>query len=221
MKNGDVIYAKTGTQVVGKGRIISEYAYDPTILRGTPGGESWAHYVIVQWEKEFEPFHFRFDAQQYTILELTGSRLKAVLKAEQVARKRTTGITLRVMELPEDALPDDLVAMEGRTRRVMVRHRQRERRLRQAKIRQAMGSGTGRLRCEVSGCGFDFFETYGDLGREFAFVHHLRGLATRGRPSQTRLDDLAIVCGNCHAMIHLGGQCRPLAGLIRHQRGRR
>jgi len=217
MKKGDIIYAKTGTQVVGKGRITSEYAYDPAILRGTTGGESWAHYVKVRWETDFVPFDFRFDAQQCTILELTGSRLASVQKAERASHRRAAGSGGRTVSLPADALPDDLVALEGRTRAVMVLHRQRERRLRQAKIRQAMGSGAGRLRCEVPGCGFDFLETYGDLGREFAFVHHLKGLAARGMPSQTRLADLAIVCGNCHAMIHLGGQCRPLAGLIPRQ----
>jgi len=221
MKKGDIIYAKTGTQVVGKGRIISEYAYDPTILRGTTGGERWAHHVRVRWETNFVPFHFRFDAQQFTILELTGPRLASVHKAERAARRHAAGSAARVVTLPEDALPDDLAALEGQPRKVMVLHRQRERRLRQAKIRQAMGSGTGRLRCEVPGCGFDFLETYGDLGKGFAFVHHRKRLASRGKPSQTTLDDLAIVCGNCHAMIHLNGQCRPLTGLIPRQERRR
>ena len=214
VKKGDVIYAKTGTRVVGKGRITSEYAYDPAILRGTPGGERWAHYVRVRWETDFVPFDFRFDAPQFTIFELAGERLARVQKAERAAHKGAAVSATRAVSLPVDALPDDLAALEGQTRKVMVRHRQRERRLRQAKIRQAMGSGNGRLRCEVPGCGFDFFETYGELGKEFAFVHHLKGLAARGRPSKTSLDDLAIVCGNCHAMIHLGGQCRPLDGLI-------
>lgn len=219
MKEGDIIYAKTGTKVVGKGRIISEYAYEPTILRGTPGGENWAHYVGVRWEMDFEEFNFNFDAPQHTILELTGPRLASVQKAERAAHGHSVGAAARAVTLPEDALPDELAALEGQTRKVMVLHRQRERRLRQAKIQHAMGSGAGRLRCEVPGCRFDFFETYGDLGREFAFVHHLTGLAARGKPSQTRLEDLAIVCGNCHAMIHLGGQCRPLAGLIPRQEG--
>ena len=214
MKKGDVIYAKTGKMVVGKGRIISGYAYDPAILRGTPGGELWAHYVTVDWEPGFVPFHCDFDAVQHTILELTGSRLADLRKAERAAGRHTAGLAVRAVKLPEEALPDDLAALEGQPRRVMVLHRRREHRLRRARIRLAMGLGGGQLRCEVPGCGFDFFETYGELGRHFAFVHHVKGLAVRGKPSQTKLKDLAIVCGNCHAMIHLGGQCRPLGGLI-------
>ncbi|MGY4467320.1 putative HNH restriction endonuclease [Bradyrhizobium sp. LB9.1b] len=64
-------------------------------------------------------------------------------------------------------------------------------------------------------CGFDFKEKYGELGKEFAHVHHLKPLSEA--PSNGRdvlLKDLAIVCANCHAMIHRGGQCRPLADII-------
>jgi hypothetical protein len=217
MKKGDIIYAKTGTQVVGKGRIISEYAYDPTVLRGKTLGERWAHYVRVRWENNFVPFHCAFDAVQCAILELTGQRLANLQKAESAGRTHSRVSSSRTVKLPEDALPPELVALEGQTQKVMILHRRREGRLRRAKIQQAVGAGAGRLRCEVPGCAFDFFETYGDLGNEFAFVHHLKGLAARGKPSQTRLDDLAIVCGNCHPMIHKGGGCRPLEGLIPRQ----
>jgi predicted HNH restriction endonuclease len=46
-------------------------------------------------------------------------------------------------------------------------------------------------------------------------VHHrvaLNKSAKSGR--ETKLSDLAIVCANCHVMIHKGGECRELAGLI-------
>ena len=66
----------------------------------------------------------------------------------------------------------------------------------------------------VSKCGFDFEAVYGELGRDYAQVHHLKPLADRTKPSQTKLDDLAVVCANCHAMIHRGGKCRPLDKLI-------
>ena len=84
--------------------------------------------------------------------------------------------------------------------------------LRDEKVRRSMDAN-GRLVCEVPGCEFDFFETYGAIGRGFAHVHHRRPLAERKR-TRTTLADLAIVCANCHAMIHKGGQCRPLQGLI-------
>jgi 5-methylcytosine-specific restriction enzyme A len=104
---------------------------------------------------------------------------------------------------------------EGKERRDFVFHRQREARARREKIRECLAKNGGRLVCEVPNCGFDFVERYGPLGEGYAQVHHLLPLSSsppEGR--KTGLKDLAIVCANCHVMIHIGGKCRPLAGLV-------
>lgn len=108
-----------------------------------------------------------------------------------------------------------LSASEGeRTRRLTI-HRSRERSLRDAKIRQAIAkSPRGRLRCEVPRCGFDFEAVYGSRGRGAAEVHHLTPLASIDGVVETTLDDLVVVCANCHRMIHLGGECKVLDELI-------
>lgn len=109
----------------------------------------------------------------------------------------------------------ELAAVEGEERRRFVSHRARERALREAKLNQARrASEDGRLRCEVPGCGFDFEAAYGRVGAGFAHVHHLRPLAEATAPTVTRLEDLAVVCANCHAVVHRGGACRPLETLI-------
>ncbi len=110
----------------------------------------------------------------------------------------------------------ELVALEGKPTLAMRLHRSREERLRKAKIREAMETGNGRLCCEVPGCAFDFLEVYGEVGHGFAHVHHLKGLADGTHPVRTKLSDLAVVCANCHAMIHRGGECRPLDGLLKN-----
>lgn len=104
---------------------------------------------------------------------------------------------------------------EGKSRKAFIRHRHREQKLRKAKIAQFRRCNKGRLFCEVKGCGFDFESVYGKLGRDYAQVHHLKPLANRSKPCWTKLDELAVVCANCHAMIHRGGKCRPLNGLIK------
>lgn len=121
---------------------------------------------------------------------------------------------------PEDVDPE-LSGFEGEQRSLFVKHRRREAKLRAAKIRQALRDGNGRLRCEVPGCAFDFFRAYGELGRRYALVHHTRPLASlKSKGAATSLGDLAIVCANCHAMIHRGGQCRPLAAVKPRGRSR-
>jgi len=113
--------------------------------------------------------------------------------------------------------PPDLAAswFEGKRRQAFVYHRHREAQLRRAKIQDCLDRNGGRLVCEVPNCRFDFFDRYGALGKGYAQVHHLLPLSNsppEGR--KTQLKDLAIVCANCHVMIHIGGECRPLGNLI-------
>lgn len=109
----------------------------------------------------------------------------------------------------------EIAGFEGEERRRYILHRRREASVRGKKIQAALIDNKGVLRCEVPRCGFDFKTIYGEIGKDFAHVHHLQPLSDappEGRP--VKLNELVIVCANCHAMIHRGGQCRPLAGLI-------
>lgn len=56
------------------------------------------------------------------------------------------------------------------------------------------------LRCEA--CGFSFRETYGVRGDGYIEVHHLKAVSEMGAGKTTNFDDLALVCSNCHRMIH-------------------
>jgi hypothetical protein len=52
-------------------------------------------------------------------------------------------------------------------------------------------------------CGIDFSEQYGDRGKEFIHVHHLRPLHEVGEEYEIDpVNDLRPICPNCHAMIH-------------------
>jgi 5-methylcytosine-specific restriction protein A len=49
-----------------------------------------------------------------------------------------------------------------------------------------------------------FNERYGARGEGFIECHHLVALSTLRPGQRTRLSDLAVVCANCHRMIHRG-----------------
>jgi 5-methylcytosine-specific restriction protein A len=70
---------------------------------------------------------------------------------------------------------------------------------------------TGRLACEV--CGFDFNRVYGALGYGFAECHHVLPISSLPPEYQTKLSDLAIVCANCHRMLHKGRECLSIVDL--------
>jgi predicted HNH restriction endonuclease len=119
----------------------------------------------------------------------------------------------------DDVLPAKIAAVEGGSGRSLGTHRYREASLRRAKLRSVL-QADGKLMCEVPGCEFDFAVKYGALGEHFAEVHHLEPLGADDQPRVTRLDRLAIVCSNCHSMIHRDGVSRTLAEISEAIRAR-
>ena len=92
-------------------------------------------------------------------------------------------------------------AAEGRllTRKHLARERNRQ--LVESKRKQAM-KRYGKLCCEA--CAFDFAIHYGDRGNGFIECHHTKPVATLAEGHKTHIDDLALVCANCHRIIHRG-----------------
>jgi hypothetical protein len=101
---------------------------------------------------------------------------------------------------PEDAIePESVGFLEGRL--VPRTHLVRERNpslVASAKL--AFRERFGRLHCEA--CGFDFESTYSTLGEGFIEAHHETPLANRVEEAVTRVEDLRMVCANCHRMLH-------------------
>ena len=52
-------------------------------------------------------------------------------------------------------------------------------------------------------CGFDFEKTFGEIGKGYIHVHHLKPLSAIGETYIVDpIVDLLPVCPNCHAMLH-------------------
>ncbi len=116
------------------------------------------------------------------------------LAADEVRRSIQTGSIDHV----EVAAADSEEFPEGAILTVVHQRRERDPKLRAKKIARVLRDG-GTLGCEV--CGFDYGRTYGSRGQGYIEVHHVRPLHDSG-PTTTRLRDLALLCSNCHRMIH-------------------
>jgi 5-methylcytosine-specific restriction enzyme A len=139
-------------------------------------------------------------------------QLATALERLAIVKRRAAGSVPRMTS--SYGRGDPIVsAFEGARQKSWQSHIRREWRLRSAKIGDVLAR-KGKLACEVPGCAFDFAFTYGDIGQDFAQVHHKLPLGNRVKNEKTLLDDLAIVCCNCHAMLHVGGECRSLKGLL-------
>jgi 5-methylcytosine-specific restriction protein A len=87
--------------------------------------------------------------------------------------------------------------VEGAKKQVRVNAYERD-----PKARKACLAHYG-YNCAV--CGFNFQTRYGEIGKDFIHVHHLKPLAlTDGRYELNPITDLRPVCPNCHAMLHRG-----------------
>jgi 5-methylcytosine-specific restriction protein A len=115
-----------------------------------------------------------------------------------------TANAIREVAVHSDLAPSDLdldlddTTTEGRLLQRYHLTRERDRKLRSRKIAGVLAVGQP-LACEV--CAFDFSCAYGDRGDGFIEVHHRLPLYVTG-PVRTRQQDLALLCSNCHRMIH-------------------
>jgi len=58
----------------------------------------------------------------------------------------------------------------------------------------------GKLFCEV--CEFDFNDRYGDIGNDYIEGHHTKPISEMAENEKTKVEDIALVCANCHRMLH-------------------
>lgn len=93
----------------------------------------------------------------------------------------------------ENEMPDLSVA-EGKQKLVTHLARERNRDIINKKKNDALKNNT--LYCEI--CSFSFIETF-DI--EFIECHHIEPISDSGE-RVTKLEDLALVCPNCHRMLH-------------------
>jgi 5-methylcytosine-specific restriction protein A len=115
-------------------------------------------------------------------------------------RSAANGIRELIMSSADED-EDEIEAPEGRLLARYHRSRERARELVARKKERAVRSGKA-LICEV--CAFDFAARYGTRGVGFIECHHKQPLSSLAPGAKTKLADLALVCSNCHSMLHRG-----------------
>lgn len=121
----------------------------------------------------------RFELQQIT---------EAILAAAKVLQHVKQG------ETPPEAFEEGGVLFR------LHRLHERNRHLVARKKAQALRE-RGNLACEA--CDFDFAASYGPWGHGYIECHHRKPLSELSGRGSVRLKDVALVCANCHRVLHL------------------
>ncbi|MBM2815957.1 MAG: endonuclease [Ignavibacteria bacterium] len=91
--------------------------------------------------------------------------------------------------------PDESILYEGQLKKIIVNKYERNIISRKICIEQYG------FNCTV--CGFNFEDTFGEIGKEFIHVHHLVSISDIGENYIIDpINDLIPVCPNCHSMLH-------------------
>jgi hypothetical protein len=177
MEKGDTIYVKEGRHIIGRGTVLGPYRYDRGNRIRDPNGFYWNHQVPVRWQTDFPPIPILLGAEQFTVRPLS---------AEDVKK-----LDVRISSARTEAERGEVI--EGQRVRAEASFRKRNRTVIAAK--KAVSDG----HCEA--CHMRFDTTYG-IRRDCLVAHHKKPIGKRRRPSKTSVDDIALLCPNCHAVTH-------------------
>ncbi|SKB62743.1 5-methylcytosine-specific restriction enzyme A [Parapedobacter luteus] len=137
------------------------------------------------------------------LLRKLASNIKATLLQEKLVKELKA-------PLVEDEEGDEYSAPEGKLLYKLHRYRERNRTLVEKKKKEYLKKH-GSLACEL--CSFDFEKVYGATGKGFIECHHRTPLSELTPDTKTTLNDLMLICSNCHRMVHRGWDNKTVKNL--------
>ena len=114
-----------------------------------------------------------------------------------IAQNEKLNSELKYIENDEESILD--FVQEGQVLYRLHKYRERNSKIVNFKKKDILQK-TGELRCEV--CNFSFESEFGELGKGFIECHHIKPISTYDSSLTTQIEDLALVCSNCHRMLH-------------------
>ena len=117
-----------------------------------------------------------------------------------------------------EELNSDPYGFEGEKSHVTHLSIERDRALRNRKVIEFLKEN-GELFCEV--CDFNFSKVYKFLENNIIEVHHIKPLSELSEKTKVALEDLILLCANCHFAVHQGDCQKNLVTMKAHFNKRR
>jgi hypothetical protein len=149
---------------------------------------------------------YRYEGQTDKTKELQSIRFKKELKSEfkKVFPEPSGSFTIQygmdlnhfvfTHQVVEVQYPEDEEKEYSEGKIAYRKHKTRERNLKVIKDAKErfIRKNIGRLYCEA--CGFDFFDVYGERGKDFIEGHHTKLVSELSDGDKTRVEDIAMLC---------------------------
>ena len=176
-------------------------AIQEIIKDGIPVSRKSVHYDYLHGNKRYPPKYVISLAAKYAFgNELPPTDFNAVRARDYLRARGHTVIDRRAGTLEVIVSDDDESSFAEGVEKYHL-HRSRERLFGNTrKAKAARLKQTGALSCDI--CNFDFFTKYGALGLGFIEAHHKIPVSELDGNTKTKISDLALVCSNCHRMLH-------------------
>lgn len=183
----------------------------------TSGQASWDNYTnfisIIKQVRDFlktkDPKTSLLDAHSF--LYILGSQMKKANFKFSFNRSTVNGqaaaepkqkITVEVTDEQElfVAEEDDEISFpEGKEIYKLHKSKERNKEL-ISSVKEQHLKNDNKLYCQV--CGFSFVDIYGEIGQGFIEAHHIFPISQLKEETATKIEDIALVCSNCHRMLH-------------------
>jgi hypothetical protein len=154
-----------------------------------------ANYIEVEFTQLFDPFESIIP--RYDLSGLGNMHWDTQMSGTWIPPDVAQNLEVEWQKLVEmESKPDDLEpeAVEGILTETKHYVRGRSSVLRKQALAKANGF------CAV--CDVDYKKVLKGKGARVLQVHHLKQMASTDKPRVTKLSDLAVVCANCHTLIH-------------------
>ena len=186
--------------LVGSGWVTKESFQAPSwdSVKRKRGVLAW--YVLAEWDEMLSPqdglshAELRKGILPSTLLKSAASGVTVEPELTEKLEERWAAHGKTPLKPSRIAL-SSISALEGEPIEHRGYRRKRDQRLRRAALDAAAGI------CAV--CAVDYTKLLGGKGVRVLQVHHKNQLSKQGEPRLNTADDLAVVCANCHALIHL------------------
>ena len=186
--------------IFGSGKVVKEpFQADHYNEQKRAAGKT-ALYIMVEFDQFYDPaIDIKIDTNEIKSLDDkiwksqgSGKKIPDELAAQlELLWGERTGFTS--IPYPDDLEPTGYV--EGSQKTIIVNAYERNS---EARVKCIAHWGTN---CAV--CNFHFMLFYGELGRSYIHVHHLKPLTEiREEYEVDPIKDLRPVCPNCHSMLH-------------------